>query len=208
MVDMVFLVFYRVFVSTTGLESFSFNYFFEARKVPQKIFFWWWSCTFFSSLHFTETARRGRAQCCPRIAPTLLMWTFGNTLTLPDSRSCQEINVRNVPGEGVLLIRLPSATCTTRRTEHDGLTRVHALVSWPADGAAFPWPAAFTHLVKLLAASAFATSAPAHAYKVYCPHRQKSGKKRAHKLKKIPGTPGGTNRGQPAGVPGISCCLL
>ena len=36
-----------VSVSTTGPESFSF---FEARKVPQTIFFRWWSCTFFSSL--------------------------------------------------------------------------------------------------------------------------------------------------------------
>ena len=35
--------FYRVFVSTTGLESF----FFEARKVLQKIFFRWWLCTLF-----------------------------------------------------------------------------------------------------------------------------------------------------------------
>ena len=38
--------FHRVFVSTTDLESF----FFEARKVPQMIFFRWWSRTLFSSL--------------------------------------------------------------------------------------------------------------------------------------------------------------
>ena len=45
-----------------------------------------------------------------------------------------------------------------------------------------------------------------------------SGEKRAHKLKKkekspghrpgVPGTPGGTNRGPPAGVPKIPCSLL
>ena len=42
-----------------------------------------------------------------------------------------------------------------------------------------------------------------------------SRKKKAHKLNKnrrdtgpgVPGTPGGTNRGLPAGVPDTSCCL-
>ena len=37
--------FYRVFVSTTGLESSSLR-----RKVLQKFFFRWWLCTLFSSL--------------------------------------------------------------------------------------------------------------------------------------------------------------
>ena len=38
-VDMASLVFIGLFVSTTG------KFFFEARKVVQKIFFRWWSCT-------------------------------------------------------------------------------------------------------------------------------------------------------------------
>ena len=64
----------------------------------------------------------------------------GALFTILHSRNCRKINVRNVPGEGALLIRLRLAICTTP-TEHDERTRVQTLVSWPADGAAFPWPA-------------------------------------------------------------------
>ena len=44
-VDMVFLVFIRFLYPPPA-----WNVFFEARKVPQKIFFQWWLCTLFSSL--------------------------------------------------------------------------------------------------------------------------------------------------------------
>ena len=40
---MVLLVLYRVFASTTGLESFSLR----PEKSPKRFFFRWWSCTFF-----------------------------------------------------------------------------------------------------------------------------------------------------------------
>ena len=56
--------------------------------------------------------------------------------TILHFQNCRKINVRNVPADGALLIRLPLVTCTTP-TEHDEFTRV----SWPADGATFPWPA-------------------------------------------------------------------
>ena len=48
--------------------------------------------------------------------------------------------VRNVLGDGVLLIQLTPATCTTPK-EHDEFARVQRLASWPTDGAAFPCPA-------------------------------------------------------------------
>ena len=74
--------------------------------------------------------------------------------TILHSQNCRKTNARNVPGDGVLLIRLLLATCTTP-TKHDEVTRVQTLVSWPADGATFPWPAvcqkptvAFTPLSK------------------------------------------------------------
>ena len=52
-----------------------------------------------------------------------------------------KINVRNVPGDGAQLIRLARAPCTAP-PENDEFSRVQTLVSLPADGAAFPWPAA------------------------------------------------------------------
>ena len=64
----------------------------------------------------------------------------GAFFTILRSQNCRKINVRNVPGDGALLIRLPRATCTAP-PEHDEFTKVQTLVSWPADGPAFPWPA-------------------------------------------------------------------
>ena len=64
----------------------------------------------------------------------------GAFFTILHSQNCRKINVRNVPGDGALLIRLLVATCMTP-TEHDEFTRVQTLVSWPAGAAAFPWPA-------------------------------------------------------------------
>ena len=51
-----------------------------------------------------------------------------------------KINVRNARGDGALLIWAPLATRTTP-TEHDEFSRVQTLVLWPAESAAFPWPA-------------------------------------------------------------------
>ena len=64
----------------------------------------------------------------------------GAFFTILRSQNRRQINVRNVPGDGALLIRLPRATCTAP-PKHDEFTRVQTLVLWPADGAAFPWPA-------------------------------------------------------------------
>ena len=67
----------------------------------------------------------------------------GAFFTILRSQNCRKINVRNVPGDGALLIRLQRATCTAP-PEHDEFNRVQTLVSWLADGAAFPWPAVMT----------------------------------------------------------------
>ena len=48
--------FYRVFC----IHHWPGKFFFAARKVPQKIFFRWWSCTFFSSLPVPLYFERGQ----------------------------------------------------------------------------------------------------------------------------------------------------
>ena len=64
----------------------------------------------------------------------------GAFFTTLHSQNCRKINVRNVRGDGALLIQLPLATSITP-TEHDECSRVQTLVSRPADGVAFLWPA-------------------------------------------------------------------
>ena len=50
-ISVVDMVFFLVFIGFSYIHHRPGKFFFEARKVPQKIFFRWWSRTFYSSLY-------------------------------------------------------------------------------------------------------------------------------------------------------------